>query len=131
MSQFDIRELAALLSSLSFQQTAEPTHIHDVSMSDEERGYNSDTPSTPPAPTPCELLHAFASCHAPDTAGVHIADGELSQLIFAHRDAYLAYPRAHTGCSAGFSRLAAFVEQRADMAGLLRSEAWLLSGWSS
>jgi hypothetical protein len=58
-----------------------------------------------------------------------------------HREAFLACPSAHTGCSASFKGLASLLERRVqqpaggslgmDAVGMLRTEAWLLSGWSA
>jgi len=67
-------------------------------------------------------------------------DAELSQLVFSHREAFMACPSAHRGCSAGFKGLASVLDKQAqlvdgsigmDVVGMLRTEAWLLSGWSA
>ncbi|KAI0283508.1 hypothetical protein BC826DRAFT_1059966 [Russula brevipes] len=158
MSHIDIDiELAALLNSLSFGPPIphaserigfSSTSPHrDVHMSDDDRGYHSDStdfssssvpPSRPP-PCPCAILQAFACYHSSGNGSETIDDAELSQLVFTHREAFLASPSAHTGCSAGFKGLASLLEKRAqpadgsigmDTVGMLRTEAWLLSGWS-
>lgn len=90
-----------------------------------------------PSSCPCAILQAFACYH---NGSLTIGDAELSQLVFAHREAFLACPSAHAGCSAGFKGLASHFEKRAqpmdgsigmDAVGMLRTEAWLLSGWSA
>jgi len=57
-----------------------------------------------------------------------------------HREAFLASPSAHAGCSTSFKGLATILEKRVqlpggavgmDVVGMLRTEAWLLSGWSA
>ncbi|KAI9442047.1 hypothetical protein BJY52DRAFT_463325 [Lactarius psammicola] len=163
MSQIDI-ELAALLNSLSFEPsftaggaplivpTTSNVDVQMMSMSmmnDEDRGYHSDTSDAParssPAmhPTsPCSLMQSFACRHGlSDAVAGHVSDGELSQLIFAHREAFLSCPSAHAGCSAGFGILASLLEKFArptdgggvgmDVVRMLRTEAWLLSGLSA
>lgn len=67
-----------------------------------------------------------------------IGDAELSQLVFMHREAFMTCRSAHTGCSQSFKELAFFFEKRMqrpaggslgmDAVGMLRAEAWLLSG---
>ena len=95
-----------------------------------------------PSPCPCSILQAFACYHGGSTdAAQNIGDAELSQLVFMHREAFLACPSAHTGCSASFTGLASLLERRLqepaggslgmDAVGMLRTEAWLLSGWSA
>ncbi|KAI0248903.1 hypothetical protein BJV78DRAFT_1232371 [Lactifluus subvellereus] len=152
MSQIDI-ELAALLNSLSFGPQIMPAGAApitiplascDAQMSDE--GYQSDSTDTtsssvaPPAPCPCALLQAFALCHGLGEGPQTVGDGELSQLVFTHREAFLVCPSAHAGCSAGLKGLASLLEKRVqvrggslgmDAVGMLRTEAWLLSGWSA
>lgn len=154
MSQIDI-ELAALLNSMSFgpsftagsaQQIvpiASDAHMMAMAMmNDDDRGYHSDTsdvstrssPAAHPASRPCSLMQSFACCHGlSDTVAGHVSDGELSQLVFAHREAFLSCPSAHAGCSAGFGVLASLLEKTAqpvDVVRMLRTEAWLLSGLS-
>ncbi|KAI9429827.1 hypothetical protein H4582DRAFT_2064594 [Lactarius indigo] len=157
MSQIDI-ELAALLNSLSFEPSftggAVPTASNvDVQMmtmmNDDDRGYHSDTSDAParstpamhPASHPCTLMQSFACHHGlSDSVAGHVSDCELSQLIFAHREAFLSCPSAHAGCSAGFNVLASLLEKFAqptdggvgmDVVRMLRTEAWLLSGLSA
>lgn len=93
-----------------------------------------------PGTCPCALLQAFACCHGLEEGPQTVGDGELSQLVFTHREAFLACPSAHAGCSAGFKGLASLLEKRVqvrggslgmDAVGMLRTEAWLLSGWSA
>jgi len=57
-----------------------------------------------------------------------------------HREAFLVSPSAHAGCSASFKGLASILEKRVqltdggvgmDAVGMLRTEAWLLSGWGA
>ncbi|KAI9507323.1 hypothetical protein F5148DRAFT_1285345 [Russula earlei] len=157
MSQIDI-ELAALLSSLSFDppvahargRMSIPLGSPDIEMGDEDRGYHSDStdistrsssvaPSRP-SPGPCAILHGFACYHSFGGEPHAIGDAELSQLVFSHREAFLACPSAHAGCSTGFKGLASVLEKRAqiedgsvgmDVVGMLRTEAWLLSGWGA
>ncbi|KAH8983425.1 hypothetical protein EDB86DRAFT_253649 [Lactarius hatsudake] len=118
-------------------------------MNDDDRGYHSDTSdvsarSTPPmhpASHPCSLMQSFACHHGlSDAVTGHVSDCELSQLIFAHREAFLSCPSAHAGCSAGFGVLASLLEKFAqptdggigmDVVRMLRTEAWLLSGLSA
>ncbi|KAH8976576.1 hypothetical protein EDB86DRAFT_3024038 [Lactarius hatsudake] len=118
-------------------------------MNDDDRGYHSDTSdvsarSTPPmhpASHPCSLMQSFACHHGlSDAVAGHVSDCELSQLIFAHREAFLSCPSAHAGCSAGFGVLASLLEKFAqptdggigmDVVRMLRTEAWLLSGLSA
>ena len=94
------------------------------------------------SPCPCAILQAFACYHGGSVnAAQTIGDAELSQLVFMHREAFLACPSAHTGCSASFKGLASLLERRIqqpasgslgmDAVGMLRTEAWLLSGWSA
>ena len=54
-----------------------------------------------------------------------------------HREAFLACPSAHAGCSASFKGLASVLEKRVQLAdgvvgmdavGMLRTDVWLLSG---
>ncbi|KAH9978440.1 hypothetical protein BJV77DRAFT_967743 [Russula vinacea] len=149
MSQIDI-ELAALLSSLSFEPAiphaggrmgVPATSSDDM---DEDRGYQSDstdisTSSVAQArpASPCLRCYHGGSVNAAQTIG----DAELSELVFMHREAFLACPSAHTGCSASFKGLASLLERRVqqpaggslgmDAVGMLRTEAWLLSGWSA
>ena len=98
----------------------------------------------PLSPCPCAILQAFACSHGYGS-GSHsppavIGDAELSQLVFMHREAFLACPSAHAGCSASFKDLASILERRVrlanggvgmDAVGMLRTEAWLLSGWGA
>lgn len=87
---------------------------------------------------PCTLMQSFAFHHGlSDAVAGHVSDNELSQLIFAHREAFLSCPSAHAGCSAGFKVLASHLEKLAqpmdsgagmDVVRMLRTEAWLLSG---
>ncbi|KAH9980464.1 hypothetical protein BJV74DRAFT_856841 [Russula compacta] len=148
MSQIDI-ELAALLNSLSFDTPIPVASSMDAQMSEEDRGYQSDSTDISssssvtrarPSSCPCAILQAFACYHNLGDGSLAIGDAELSQLVFAHREAFLACPSAHTGCSAGFKGLASHFEKRAqpvhgsvgmDAVGMLRTEAWLLSGWSA
>ena len=69
-----------------------------------------------------------------------MGDAELSQLIFMRREAFLACPSAHAGCSASFRSLTSVLEKQVELAdgvvgmdavSMLRTEAWLLSGWSA
>lgn len=100
----------------------------------------------PSSPCPCAILQAFACFHGygggseSQSAPTVIGNAELSQLVFMHREAFLASPSAHAGCSASFKGLASILEKRVQLAdggvgmdavGMLRSEAWLLSGWSA
>jgi hypothetical protein len=100
----------------------------------------------PSSPCPCAILQAFACFHGYGGAGgsqsapTVIGDAELSQLVFMHREAFLASPSAHAGCSASFKGLASILEKRVqltdggvgmDAVGMLRTEAWLLSGWGA
>jgi hypothetical protein len=155
MSQIEI-ELAALLNSLSFEpnftaggapQCVPTTDVHTM-MTDDDRGYLSDSSdvsarsSRPmqPASHPCSIMQSFACHHGlSDAVAGHVSDSELSQLIFAHREAFLSCPSAHVGCSAGFNVLASLLEKLAqpmdgsagmDVVRMLRTEAWLLSGIS-
>ncbi|KAF8268468.1 hypothetical protein EI94DRAFT_1727596 [Lactarius quietus] len=154
MSQIDI-ELAALLNSLSFEQsiTAGMVPTTDAPMmtmmNDEDRGYHSDSSDVSarssramqPASHPCSLMQSFACHHGlGDAVAGHVNDSELSQLVFAHREAFLSCPSAHAGCSAGFNILASLLEKLAqpmesgagvDVVRMLRTEAWLLSGLSA
>lgn len=161
MSQIDI-ELAALLNSLSFEPSftggAAPLNVPTTSttdvqmmtmMNDDDRGYHSDTSDVSahstrpmhPASHPCSLMQSFACRHGlSDAVAGHVSDCELSQLIFAHREAFLSCPSAHAGCSAGFGVLASLLEKFAqptdggigmDLVRMLRTEAWLLSGLSA
>jgi len=154
MSQIDI-ELAALLNSLSFfeppmahQHMGIPVGSSDIHMSDDDRGYQSDStdvssssvpPSRPPS-GPCAILQGFAYYHHSSGCDAHaMRNAELSQLVFSHREAFLACPSAHRGCSTGFKGLASILEKAQladgsvgmDVVGMLRTEAWLLSGWSA
>jgi hypothetical protein len=103
------------------------------------------SPSGGSSPCPCAILQAFACYHgygygnASQSPAV-IGDAELSQLVFMHREAFLASPSAHAGCSTSFRGLATILEKRVqlpggavgmDAVGMLRTEAWLLSGWSA
>lgn len=91
-----------------------------------------------PASHPCSIMQSFAFHHGlSDAVAGHVSDIELSQLIFAHREAFLSCPSAHAGCSAGFKVLASHLEKLAqpmdsgagmDVVRMLRTEAWLLSG---
>ena len=81
---------------------------------------------------PCALLQAFAGNHSLCEGRQTVGDCELSQLVFTHRQAFLACPSAHAGCSAGFRGLASLLEQRIqvtngslgmDAVGMLRTEA--------
>jgi len=162
MSQIDI-ELAALLNALTFDTpishtSGVPLTSSDIQMMDDDRGYQSDStdvssssrsaaqarPSSPSSsPCPCAILQAFACYHGYGNASqspAAIGDAELSQLVFMHREAFLASPSAHAGCSTSFKGLATILEKRVqlpdagvgmDVVGMLRTEAWLLSGWSS
>ncbi|KAH8991177.1 hypothetical protein EDB92DRAFT_1861317 [Lactarius akahatsu] len=99
------------------------------------------TSPTHPASHPCSLMQSFACHHGlSDAVAGHVSDCELSQLIFAHREAFLSCPSAHAGCSAGFGVLASLLEKFAqptdggsgmDVVRMLRTEAWLLSGLSA
>ena len=101
----------------------------------------SSSPSS--SPCPCTILQSFACYHGYGNASQSpavIGDAELSQLVFMHREAFLASPSAHAGCSTSFKGLATILEKRVqlpdagvgmDVVGMLRTEAWLLSGWSS
>jgi hypothetical protein len=69
-----------------------------------------------------------------------MGDAELSQLVFMTHEVFLACPSAHAGCSANFRGLASVLGKRAELAdgvvgmdavSMLRTEAWLLSGWSA
>ena len=96
------------------------------------------------SPYPRAILQTFACCHGYGSGAQSppaiIGDAELSQLVFMHRAAFLACPSAHAGCSASFKGLASVLEKRVqltdgvvgmDAVGMLRTEAWLLSGWSA
>ena len=98
----------------------------------------------PLSPCPCAILQAFACYHGYGSGSQSqptvIGDAELSQLVFMHREAFLASPSAHAGCSASFKGLASILEKRVqltdggvgmDAVGMLRTEAWLLSGWGA
>ncbi|KAN0113460.1 hypothetical protein V8E52_007741 [Russula decolorans] len=159
MSQIDV-ELAALLSSFSSLNFDHHPIPHagfassDVHMNYEDRGYQSDStdsssssftrsrPSPSPSPCPCAILQDFACYHGTSVdAAQAIGDAELSQLVFMHRAAFLESPSAHAGCSASFTGLASLLEKRIqqpaggslgmDAVGMLRTEAWYLSGWST
>ncbi|KAN0132360.1 hypothetical protein V8E53_009786 [Lactarius tabidus] len=154
MSQIEI-ELAALLNSLSFEPSftaggAPPTTDVHTMMTDDDRGYLSDSSDVsarsshrmqPAASHPCSLMQSFACHHGlSDAVAGRVSDSELSQLIFAHREAFLSCPSAHAGCSAGFNVLASLLEKLAqpmdgsagiDVVRTLRTEAWLLSGISA
>ncbi|KAF8501784.1 hypothetical protein F5888DRAFT_1801289 [Russula emetica] len=160
MSQIDV-ELAALLSSfssLSFDHPIQVPHAgfasSDVQMIYEDRGYQSDSTDTSsssitrsrsspsPSSCPCAILQDFACYHGTSVyAAQAIGDAELSQLVFMHRAAFLECPSAHAGCSASFKGLASLLEKRIqqpaggslgmDAVGMLRTEAWYLSGWSA
>ncbi|KAH9970567.1 hypothetical protein BGW80DRAFT_558732 [Lactifluus volemus] len=134
-----------------FRAQSGPTPItiptmSDIKMSDEDQGYQSDSTDVTTssvaqqAPCPCALLQAFACCHGLGEGRKTIGDGDLSQLVFTHRQAFLACPSAHAGCSAGFKGLATLLENGVqitngnlgiDAVGMLRTEAWLLSGWGA
>lgn len=99
-------------------------------------------PSPSPSPCPCAILQDFACYHGTSVdAAQAIGDAELSQLVFMHRAAFLECPSAHAGCSASFTGLASLLEKRIqqpaggslgmDAVGMLRTEAWYLSGWSA
>ncbi|KAH9033217.1 hypothetical protein EDB83DRAFT_2525493 [Lactarius deliciosus] len=158
MSQIDI-ELAALLNSLSFEPSftggAAPHYRPNnvkcgrADDDDDERRrqgvpHTSDvsarsTRPMHPASHPCSLMQSFACHHGlSDAVAGHVSDCELSQLIFAHREAFLSCPSAHAGCSAGFGVLASLLEKFAQptdggigVVRMLRTEAWLLSGLSA
>ncbi|KAI0036142.1 hypothetical protein K488DRAFT_67899 [Vararia minispora EC-137] len=153
-------DLAALLDALSLQQKAdvranesiEIENEPDVPMSDEE-SYQSDTsasssssaarPSSPASPPdPCPLLQAIIGIydpvsseeleHFPTTCGAYL------ELLFTHRELFAASPGAHTGCPAGFSRLARALELRAwradrecdsEAVAAFRHESWQVSAW--
>ncbi|KAI0280299.1 hypothetical protein BGY98DRAFT_964835 [Russula aff. rugulosa BPL654] len=161
MSQIDVELAALLssFSSLSFDHPVPHTHAgfasSDVQMNDDDRGYQSDStdtssssvgrsrPSSSRSPCPCAILQDFACYHGTSVdAAQAIGDAELSQLVFMHRAAFLECPSAHAGCSASFTGLASLFEKRLeqpaggslgsmDAVGMLRTEAWYLSGWSS
>ena len=111
----------------------------DISSSSVSRSRASPSPS----PCPCAILQDFACYHGTSVdAAQAIGDAELSQLVFMHRAAFLERPSAHAGCSASFTGLASLLEKRRiqqpaggslgmDAVGMLRTEAWYLSGWSA
>src|SRR5216683_3552858 len=117
----------------------------DLSQSDstDVSSYSQSVAQARPSfsPCPCAILQALACCHGygsgAQSSPAVIGDAELSQLVFMHRAAFLACPSAHAGCSASFKGLASVLEKRVQLAdgvvgmdavGMLRTEAWLLSG---
>jgi len=113
----------------------------DLSQSDstDVSSYSQSVAQARPSfsPCPCAILQAFACCHGYGSGAQSppaiIGDAELSQLVFMHRAAFLA-------CSASFKGLASVLEKRVqlvdgvvgmDAEGMLRTEAWLLSGWGA
>jgi hypothetical protein len=122
-------------------QTPSQSDTDSVDMSTSSRAVAQ---ARSPLPCPCAILQAFACSHGygsgSQSSPTVIGDAELSQLVFMHREAFLANPSAHAGCSASFKGLASILEKRVQLTdgdvgmqavGMLRSEAWLLSGWSA
>ena len=119
---------------------AEQSFSHSSQSDSTDTSSSSVTPSRPP-PGPCAILQGFAYYHHSSGCDAHsMRDAELSQLVFSHREAFMACPSAHRGCSAGFKGLASVLDKQAqlvdgsigmDVVGMLRTEAWLLSGWSA
>lgn len=153
MSELDI-ELATLLDSLSLQQrirTNEPApnpSASDIQMNDAENyqvqsGTTASSSSSDAqlTPAPCALLEALTRSYDPDAADeLQTSCGEYLELIFIHREAFAARPKAHEGCSAGFSALARALELRAwradrdadtEAVAAFRHEAWMVAAWMS
>ena len=94
----------------------------------------------------CGLLHILASHYHPSSAACGIQDPDFNLLdtILAHREAFVAFPRAHRTCSAALTDIAFALERKhnsqmpykgdeadLDTAVALHNEAWLMSGWYS
>ncbi|PAV24131.1 hypothetical protein PNOK_0119900 [Pyrrhoderma noxium] len=94
----------------------------------------------------CGLLHILASHYHPSSAacGTQDPDFNLLDTILAHREAFVAFPRAHRTCSAALTDIAFALERKhnsqmpykgdeadLDTAVALHNEAWLMSGWYS
>lgn len=124
----------------SFKYPAQPSYASQSDSSSSSVSHSR--PSSSSSPCSCAILQDFACYHGTSVdAAQAIGDAELSQLVFMHRAAFLECPSAHAGCSASFTGLASLLEKRLqqpaggslgmDAVGMLRTEAWYLSGWST
>jgi hypothetical protein len=139
----DDRGYQVRLSSARSDVLAQPPYASQSDSTDSSSSSVARSrPSSSSPPCPCAILHDFACYHGTSVdAAQAIGDVELSQLVFMHRAAFLECPSAHAGCSASFTGLASLLEKRLqqpaggslgmDAVGMLRTEAWYLSGWSS
>jgi hypothetical protein len=119
--------------------------FRSISQSDTSASSSSSVvkpPSPPPPPQPCALLQAIIGIYDPQTddelAHFPTTCGEYLELLFTHRELFAASPQAHTGCPAGFTRLARALELRAwradrdcdaEAVAAFRHESWQVSAW--
>jgi len=93
----------------------------------------------------CALMHSLRDfcIHPPSASSPPAPSRSLDFLdtILTHREAFISFPRAHSGCSQALTQLAFALERRhraasaptdgdLDHAIALHNEAWLMSGWT-
>ena len=94
----------------------------------------------------CGILNAMQRHYNPQCAQAACSpsdpDFNFLDTILTHREAFIAFPRGHSTCSAALTEIAFALERRhresatpsdddLDQAIALHNEAWLMSGWYS